>query len=36
MLNTAFDFSCNNYANSPIYKLHSKAIRVITSMLKTE
>lgn len=24
MLNSAFDFSCNNYANSPIYKLHSK------------
>ena len=36
MLNSAFDFSSNNYANSPIYKLHSKAIRVKTSMLKTE
>lgn len=36
MLKTAFDISCNNYANSPIYKLHSKAIRVKTSMLKTE
>ena len=36
MLKTAFDFSCNNYAYSPIYKLHSKAIRMKTSMLKTE